>query len=74
MERTETSQDAASLRLLTYEDLAEIAGVHVNTIRGWKRSGVLPPPVRISHNTVGWTVEEIRGWMASRREGVPRER
>ncbi len=41
-------------------DLANRFKVTPRTIRAWARSGILPPPLRVSPQCVRWTEESIR--------------
>jgi len=49
--------------LLTPIQLAELLGVHRNSLRRLVASQRLPRPLRISHKVVRWKHSEIEEWL-----------
>lgn len=60
------------LKILRMRDLSRWLGVGPSTVWRWRRQGLLPPPVQLSRGVVGWRVQDIEAWIASRREGAQR--
>lgn len=52
--------------LLTSEDLAEVLGVTVGTIRSYRSRGVLPEPDEMVGRTPTWRRRTIEQWRATR--------
>ena len=46
--------------------LAQLLGVHRNTLRRWEQTGALPPRRSFGPNTTGWLESEIAEFIATR--------
>lgn len=57
----------ASTDLLTAADVAELAGVKVETIRMYTHRGTIPPPTRRIGQSPVWKRRTIETWIATRR-------
>lgn len=49
---------------LTDREVAQILGCSRNSIRGWVKNGILPPPVKIGH-LARWNLGTLREWMTA---------
>jgi predicted DNA-binding transcriptional regulator AlpA len=47
----------------TRTELAELLGVHVNTITKHMQTGAIPPPLRTSQRTLRWSKKRIDEWI-----------
>jgi predicted DNA-binding transcriptional regulator AlpA len=47
-------------------ELVVLLGVSRTTVWAWRRAGLLPPAQRLGPNTIGWPMEIIDQWRASR--------
>ena len=52
--------------ILRLHQLAELIGVHRNTLCRWEQAGALPPRRRFGPQTPGWLEPEIAEWIESR--------
>ena len=59
----ETSQDSA--KLVSVAELSAMLGVTQITIARWKKSGVLPPCVRLGRRLIRWRMADIEKWIQS---------
>jgi predicted site-specific integrase-resolvase len=48
-------------------ELAQLLGVHVNTVTFWARTGVIPPGRRFGRKILRWTTGDIAPLLAERR-------
>lgn len=55
--------------MLTTEDVANMVGVKVNTIRQYRLRGVFPAPDGHVGRTPWWKPETVTAWQATRRPG-----
>jgi predicted DNA-binding transcriptional regulator AlpA len=58
------------MHIIRAADLAHITGLSRTTIWRLERRGQFPQRIRLSRNTVGWRLEEIRDWIESRPRGM----
>jgi predicted DNA-binding transcriptional regulator AlpA len=47
----------------TRSELAELLGVHVNTITKQMQAGAIPPPLSLSQRTLRWSKKRIDSWI-----------
>jgi predicted DNA-binding transcriptional regulator AlpA len=59
------SSDA--VQLLSPEQLAMRLLISRRTLRRWWAAGLLPAPVRLTAQSVGWLESDIREWLLSRK-------
>ncbi|THJ68869.1 helix-turn-helix transcriptional regulator [Candidatus Frankia alpina] len=53
--------------LLDYTDIAELAGISVEAIRGYRWKGMLPDPdVQTSSRRPRWKPSTVRAWLENR--------
>jgi prophage regulatory protein len=44
----------------------DVLSIGRTTLYAWMKAGVFPAPVRLGPKAVGWRVEDVRAWLASR--------
>jgi predicted DNA-binding transcriptional regulator AlpA len=66
VQSSESTERPNRLRLVRTTRLAELLDVHPATIWRWKKSGVLPPTVRIG-GIEAWREEDLYDVLTSRR-------
>jgi predicted site-specific integrase-resolvase len=49
-------------QLVGIAEIADLLGVPANTVRTWKRRGVLPPPVRVLRQGGVWVQADVVAW------------
>lgn len=50
--------------LIDLKQIARLTGMSYNTIRNWRKAGVLPPPmIELSNNRRYWTIEQLEKWL-----------
>ena len=54
------------ISILREGSVAQLIGVCGDTVRRWVKAGTFPPPIRLGPRALGWRVEEIEKWLASR--------
>ena len=52
-------------RMLTTDDVAELAGVSPQTVRRWWKAGEMPAPLRCGRRAIRWTAATIEEWIQS---------
>ena len=58
-----------SFGLLTMPDIAALAGLALQTMKDYRRCGLLPPEAgKVGHQPV-WTREQVDEWLAAREQG-----
>ena len=61
--------------LMSREDIADVAGVHVNTVDNWRRNDpTFPTATRLGPRLVRWPAEKIDAWFDGRDLGCARRR
>ncbi len=60
-------------RLWSYRDIAAHIGVKTETVRSYRKHGLLPPPDRVESGRPYWFADTVRAWVA-RRPGNSRGR
>jgi predicted DNA-binding transcriptional regulator AlpA len=53
-------------RLLSSRDICAMLGINRVTLYRMERAGRFPASIEISTNRVGWLVEDVERWLASR--------
>ncbi|RDD87195.1 MarR family transcriptional regulator [Streptomyces parvulus] len=53
-------------RLWSYKDIATHIRVQPDTVRSYRKHGLLPPPDHVEGGKPYWYAETIRAWVASR--------
>ncbi len=53
---------------VTSAELAEVLGVHIQTISNWKLRGILPEPDRLKGNRNRYRISAIKSWLEARDE------
>lgn len=53
-------------RLWTYKDIAAHIGVRTDTVRSYRKHGLLPPPDLVEGGRPYWYAETVRIWVARR--------
>jgi prophage regulatory protein len=56
----------AIVQYLTYKQVADLAGVHIQTIYRWRKSDGFPDPVKLGPATTRFKTEEVQAWLDSR--------
>ena len=54
------------LTILRPADLIRILGVSRPTLWRWRRDNVLPEPIQLASNSVGWRAVDIDRWLDER--------
>ena len=54
-------------KILSRRDVCASLGISPATLWRWCQSGLLPEPIRLGPNRVGWPVDEIEDWIERRR-------
>lgn len=57
-------------RLLTARDVAELVGVHVETVLRWVRQGLIPA-VRLPGGAIRFRHDELEAWLAEHSTATP---
>ncbi|GHA69948.1 helix-turn-helix transcriptional regulator [Streptomyces termitum] len=52
--------------LWSYKDIAAHIRVQPDTVRSYRKHGLLPPPDRVESGKPYWYAETVRAWVASR--------
>jgi hypothetical protein len=60
-------------RLWSYKEIAAHIGVQTDTVRSYRKHGLLPPPDLVEGGKPYWYADTIRSWVA-RRPGNRRAR
>ena len=58
----------AALQLIRKRELAKLLGVNAWTIDHWRKRGLIPPPVVLSPQILGWRRADIELWLAQRQQ------
>jgi transposase len=53
-------------RLWSYREIAAHIGVRTETVRSYRKHGLLPPPELVEGGKPYWLADTIRSWVASR--------
>ena len=53
-------------RLWSYKDIAAHMRVQRDTVRSYRKHGLLPPPDDVQHGKPFWYAETVLTWIASR--------
>jgi prophage regulatory protein len=56
----------AHCKIIRKSVLTETVGLSISTIRRMIQRGEFPAPVKLSAQAVGWRLEEVQAWVASR--------
>ena len=51
-------------RILRVADLMALLGLSRTTIWRMRQAGLIPPPIRLSANAIGWPDDVIAEWLA----------
>ncbi len=54
-------------RVLREQELARMLGIHVQTIRRWRRAGTGPKCIRLGPKLWGYVMEDLVAWQESQR-------
>lgn len=57
------------LRVLSEERTAELLGVHVQTLRRYRRAGIAPAFIRVGPHRYGYRVGDVAAWQDQRQAG-----
>lgn len=60
------AHDVSRMRLLSSVEVAEITGLSVETLAQWRSQRREIPYVKLSRNRVGYRVNDLDAWLASR--------
>ncbi|MCC2275629.1 MULTISPECIES: helix-turn-helix transcriptional regulator [Streptomyces] len=61
-------------RLWSYKEIAAHIGVQTDTVRSYRKHGVMPAPDLTEGGKPYWFADTIRSWVASRPGNSPRRR
>lgn len=61
-ERAQTVRKA----VLRRKELRDVLGASLSSIDRWRRSGDFPAPIKLGPQAVGFRVEDVEAWLASR--------
>lgn len=53
--------------ILRPADVCRMLSISAPTLFRWKKSGILPPAMRLGPNVVGWEKHVIDSWLAERK-------
>lgn len=53
-------------RLWSYKEIAAHIGVQANTVRSYRKHGLLPPPDVVERGRPYWLADTVRAWVSSR--------
>ncbi|MFD7969833.1 helix-turn-helix transcriptional regulator [Streptomyces clavifer] len=56
----------ADRRLWSYKDIAAHIRVRTDTVRSYRKHGLLPPPDAVQHGKPYWYADTVHAWIASR--------
>lgn len=56
----------ADRRLWSYHDIAAHISVQVDTVRSYRKNGLLPPPDLVEAGRPFWYADTVRQWVARR--------
>ena len=54
-------------KVLSFSEVAALLGVHVTTLYRWCAAGTFVPKVRLGPGRVGFSSDDVDGWLAQRR-------
>ena len=57
------------LRVLSEERTAELLGLHVQTLRRYRRAGIAPAHIKVGLHKYGYRVSDVAAWQEQRRAG-----
>lgn len=46
--------------------MVDVLSIGRTTLYAWIKAGIFPAPVQLGPKAVGWRVEDVRAWLASR--------
>jgi prophage regulatory protein len=61
-----TPSNAPSLRIYRVKEVADLIGVHYQTIWKWAREGTFSKAVKISEQVTGWRASDVERWLDQR--------
>lgn len=64
------SENAPGLRVLTFDEAAELAGLSTQTLRRACKRGAGPKLIRLSPRRIGIRVHDLDAWLSSRAVGA----
>ncbi|QKV94880.1 MerR family transcriptional regulator [Streptomyces sp. NA02950] len=53
-------------RLWSYKEIAAHIGVQTDTVRSYRKHGLLPPPDLVERGKPFWYADTVRSWVARR--------
>jgi prophage regulatory protein len=56
----------AAVKVLRKRQLCQLLGISTATLDRLRVKGEFPAPIRLGEQAVGWTMESVQGWLASR--------
>ncbi|MCH6160399.1 helix-turn-helix transcriptional regulator [Streptomyces marispadix] len=56
----------ADRRLWSYKDIAAHIGVRTDTVRSYRKHGLLPPPDHVEGGRPYWYADTVRTWVMHR--------
>ncbi|MFF3327694.1 helix-turn-helix transcriptional regulator [Streptomyces sp. NPDC002889] len=59
-------------RLWSYKEIAAHIGVLTETVRSYRKHGLLPPPDLVEAGMPYWSADTVRAWAARRTGNHPR--
>ncbi|MEU3614251.1 MerR family DNA-binding transcriptional regulator [Streptomyces sp. NPDC006872] len=54
------------VQLWSYKEIAAHLGVQADTVRAYRKHGLLPPPDRVEAGKPYWFADTVRAWSAQR--------
>lgn len=50
-------------KFLRQKEVAELLGISTTTLWRWRRAGIMPQPMALSGQVIGWRTSVIEAWL-----------
>lgn len=61
---------AADFRVLREDQAAQMLGIHVQTLRRWRRAGTGPKHLRLGARLYGYRIRDVCTWQEERQQAA----